>query len=131
MYDGDAQYTEESTTPEWNDADAHMWTDDIHDPVWGQGGDAQNNEERNDIFFLSFDLVCPFVKLRFPFRKCEQCRAESGTDEIAEGCTCCDARTCKWERTWDTPDCTAEYGEIHGSRQGKCLQADGKISFRL
>ena len=31
----DAQNPEESAKPEWNDADAYMWTYNIHDPVWG------------------------------------------------------------------------------------------------
>ena len=61
-----------------------MGCEDIDNPVRGEGCDAENNEERNEVGALCADLRRPKLKPGLEGRKGEQSRAESSGDEVAK-----------------------------------------------
>ena len=78
--DCDTEHTEPGAYPKRNGPDSNMWADHIDDPVWRQRSDAEDDQERNDVFLLCGEFAGPFVKTKFPFRDCEKSRTEGCAD---------------------------------------------------
>lgn len=100
-----------------------MGTDDVDDPVRGKGCDAEDDEEGKDVVSLLAELLGPLVKTVFPLWNGEERGAKGSADEVAQCGAGCDARASEGEGDGDTPDCTAQDGQIHGARKGEGLDA--------
>jgi hypothetical protein len=128
MYDCYAKDTQPRACPERDEPNPDVWTDDIDDPVWREGGNAENNEEGYNVIFLGAKFFGPFIKTGFPPGDSEKGGSKGSTNEVAEGGSGCDAGTGKEEGTGDTPHRPGEDGEVHGPRKGESLEArEGKV----
>jgi len=90
-----------------------MRADNVHDPMWGQGGNAEDNEERYHVFFIGLYFVGPFIEAGFPFWQGEECGPEGGRDEITESGSRGNATADEGKCACDTPDCATKDGEVH------------------
>ena len=102
-----------------------MGTEHVDDPMGREGGNAQDDEEADDIVLLGLNLLGPNVEFRFPLGHGEQRWSQSGAYKVAKRTTSGD--TCAGERegAWDTPNRTSENGEVHGTWKRECLEAIG------
>ena len=74
----DPEDAEKCAHPEGDKADADVGTHDVHDPVGGEGRDAEDNEEGEHVLLVGAYLVGPFIESSFPFRQSKEGWAEGG-----------------------------------------------------
>lgn len=91
MYDCGTKYAEPSACPKWDELDANVGTDDVNDPVWGEGGYAEDDEKGDHVVSMLDEFVGPGVETGLPRGKGEEGRAECGADVVTEHRAGCDA----------------------------------------
>ena len=126
MYDGGTKDTEPGAQPKRKETDADVGTDDVDNPVGGEGRDAEDDEERNDVVHLLAKLLGPFVEVSLALGDGEKGGAEGGADEIAKSGAGSGACASKGEGDGDAPDCPTEDGEVHGAWEREGLEAEGE-----